>query len=106
MRTAAELLAAKAALYAERNKLYGDNYKRHGLVMAALFPNGVTLHTVEDHNRFGLITQIISKLTRYTNQFTQGGHEDSLRDLQVYGAMLEEVDLDIADLMRALGDDA
>ena len=85
-------LEAKAKIYAERNKLYGDNYKRFGLIMTALFPEGLTLKTVKDHNRFGVFVQIVAKLTRYGENFTRGGHDDSLDDNAVYSMMLKELD--------------
>jgi hypothetical protein len=88
---AAHLLRQAAELYAERNKTYGDNYKAHGAVMLAMFPEGVTLKTVEDHNRFGVLTMCVAKLTRYGVQFAAGGHLDSARDLSVYAAMLQEL---------------
>ena len=81
-----------AKTYRQRNKVYGDNYKRHGAVMAALFPDGIALRTIEDHNRFGVLTMIVSKLGRYATNFEKGGHNDSIHDLGVYAFMLEELD--------------
>lgn len=91
-KTVPEMLRSGADTYEERNKMYGDNYKRHGSVMAILFPNGLKLETVEDHNRFGILTQKVAKLTRYCENFTRGGHADSLHDDMVYTAMLAELD--------------
>ena len=91
-KTVPEMLRESADTYAERNKIYGDNYKEFGKVMLALFPNGVNLKTVADHNRFGVFTQMVSKLTRYAPAFTWGGHDDSLLDLSVYTTMLRELD--------------
>ncbi len=85
-------LRAKAAIYEERNKIYGDNYKRHGAVMEALFPTGIELHDIHDHNRFGVFTQVIAKITRYAENFQRGGHVDSIDDMIVYAAMLKELD--------------
>lgn len=87
-----EALRQSAETYEERNALYGDNYHRHGEVMKALFPNGVILHSVSDHNRFGILTQKVSKLTRYCHNFETGGHDDSLLDDVTYTAMLRELD--------------
>lgn len=97
MKTVPEMLREGADTYEERNKLYGDNYKRHGLVMSALFPNGVQLNTMDDHNRFGILTQKVAKLTRYCQNFTTGGHADSLHDDMVYTAMLAELDGEIVE---------
>jgi len=87
-----QALRDAAGIYEERNKLYGDNYKRHGAVMDVLFPHGIELQDKSDHNRFGVFTQMIAKVTRYAEQFTQGGHPDSLDDLTVYTQMLQELD--------------
>jgi hypothetical protein len=87
-----EALAALGKVYEERNALYGDNYKIHGIVMKGLFPNGLTLNSPADFNRYALLVMIVSKLSRYTNQFAFGGHADSLNDATVYTQMLQELD--------------
>lgn len=92
MKKVPQFLCDAANIYEERNKLYGDNYKRFGQVMMHLFPSGVSLRTIEDHNRFGVFVQMVSKLTRYAEQFAKGGHSDSLDDLSVYSMMLRELD--------------
>lgn len=85
-------LEAKARVFEERNKLYGDNYKRFGYVMVALFPNGLNLKSAEDFNRFGILVQLVAKETRYAENFVRGGHDDSLDDTAVYAMMLKELD--------------
>lgn len=92
MKTVPEMLRAAAAIYEQRNKLYGDNYKRFGPIMALLFPDGIELNGGDDFNRFGVFVQMIAKCTRYAEQFSRGGHEDSLDDLAVYTMMLQELD--------------
>lgn len=92
MKTVQELLREAAATYEERNALYGDNYKWFGNVMNGMFPDGIDLGSRDDHNRFGILVQIVAKLTRYANNFNSGGHADSLHDIQVYAAMLQELD--------------
>lgn len=87
-----KLLISAAKTYEERNKIYGDTYKLHGDVVNALFPKGIKLEDPVDQSRFGVLTMIIGKLTRYAVNFNSGGHKDSLHDLQVYAAMLEELD--------------
>jgi len=82
-------------LYKERNALYKDNYKTFGHVVQAVMPEGITLETSDDFNRFALLVQIVGKITRYANMFTEGGHEDSLDDISVYAQMLKELDHDI-----------
>lgn len=90
-RTVPELLRAAAATYEERNKLYGDNYKRIGQLMAIIFPDGIPCRTPEDHNRFGVWYMAFNKLVRYAYQMEQGGHQDSAHDAMVYSGMLEEL---------------
>lgn len=87
-----EMLREAAATYEERNKLYGDNYKNFGKVMVGMFPNGLAVRSESDWNRLGVFVQIASKMTRYAEQFTKGGHDDSLLDMSVYANMLRELD--------------
>ncbi len=86
-----EMLRDAAKLYEQRNVIYGDNYKLFGRVMASLFPGGAYFETVEDWNRIGVFIQMVSKLTRYNQQWLNG-HKDSLDDLTVYTMMLQELD--------------
>jgi hypothetical protein len=77
--------------FRERAAVYGDNYLRFGHVMQALFPDGVTINNADDWNRFGIIIQKVSKLSRYaTNPYC--GHIDSTHDDGVYSFMLESLD--------------
>ena len=92
MKTVPESLTELGRLYQERGAVYGDDYKRHGAVMAALFPQGVFLQTPKDFNRFALFVHIMTKVGRYSKTFVQGGHPDSLNDLAVYATMLNEID--------------
>lgn len=87
-----DLLRKAAQTYEERGRVYGDNYKLFGHVLAAMFPSGLTIRSVDDWNRIGIFVQVMSKVTRYANNFTKGGHEDSLLDNSVYSAMLAELD--------------
>jgi hypothetical protein len=89
--TVPEILRECAATYEERNKLYGDNYKKFGHVMKAIFPKGLWAYTPEEFNRLGIFVQCVSKLTRYAESLEKGGHKDSAHDLSVYAAMLEEL---------------
>ena len=87
--SAAEILQKGAATYAARNAAYGDNYKRFGYTMESMFPMGLKVRTAEDWNRLGVFVQIVSKLTRFANADMQ--HSDSVHDLMVYAAMMEEL---------------
>lgn len=91
-----EQLRKAAAIYEERNALYGDVYKDFGKIMIVLFPDGISATSAEDPvsgcNRLGIIVQIVGKLMRYCSTFNAGGHADSLDDLAVYAMMLQELD--------------
>jgi len=87
-----DMLRESAGIYEQRNVLYGDNYKRFGKIMAVLFPNGIELKDEDDFNRFGIFVQVVSKITRYAENFVRGGHDDSLDDNTVYSMMLKELD--------------
>lgn len=87
-----EILAQAAKTYEERNEIYKDNYYYVGHIMSMLFPNGLNIKDADDWNRIQLIVLNVVKQTRYCQQFSNGGHQDSIRDQIVYGAMLEEMD--------------
>jgi len=88
-KTAADILADMAETYRERNKVYGDNYKRVGDVMAALFPDGVRLDAPHEFNVWHLFELMVVKLTRFANSGLK--HQDSIHDLAVYAAMVESL---------------
>lgn len=85
-------LVGDPALYIERRGQYGDSEQGFGRVMDALFPEGLTIHGHEDWVRYGLFHQMVGKVSRYANNFSTGGHSDSLRDIRVYSAMLQAED--------------
>lgn len=85
-----ERLSALGALYEERNKLYKDNYKHFGKVLKGMFPNGLTLNTEEEFNRFAIFIQLVHKNTRLAQGIASGVHQDSCDDLAVYAQMLAE----------------
>lgn len=91
-----EQLRKAADIYAERNAVYGGSYKHFGTAMVGVFPEGVNLTSVDDFNRFGILVQMVAKVTRYGQMFTRGGHKDSLDDLSVYSQMLQELDHEIS----------
>lgn len=92
MKKVPEMLRDAASIYEERNKLYGDNYKRFGSIMRELFPQGLELKTEDEFNRYCVFIQVVSKITRYAENFIRGGHADSLDDMAVYAMMLQELD--------------
>ena len=72
---------------------YGDSaLTTIGEVLSAMFPEGIELTDHRDFTRFALLVQICIKVIRYSQNFHRGGHEDSLRDLGVYAAMLKGLD--------------
>ncbi len=87
-----DLIRESADIYEARSKFYGDSYKSFGLTAAGLFPGGIVVKTAGDWNRLGVLVHMLTKLTRYANNFEAGGHDDSLVDLCTYAAMLRELD--------------
>lgn len=81
-------LQAAADTFKARGAVYRDNHQRTGEVLAALFPGGITIRSPDDHERLALLMLIIVKLTRYTVEWDNGGHKDSIHDTMVYAAML------------------
>jgi len=86
---ASKILQDMAVTFKERNKIYGDNYKTVGIVMSGLFPNGVSLKTIDDYNTWHLFELMVVKLTRFAN--TNMTHKDSIHDAAVYAAMVESL---------------
>lgn len=84
----AAILQEAATTFKERGGVYKDNHQRVGAVLAALFPDGITLMTEDEHERFALIMLNAVKMTRDAVAWPNG-HQDSLRDMIVYSAMLE-----------------
>lgn len=88
-----KILIDLAKVFRAKNKIYKDNYKRSfGRILQTLFPHGLLLETEHEFTRFAMLLQIVHKLTRYSPNFKDGGHGDSMTDLPVYAAMLKELD--------------
>ena len=87
-----EQLMELAKLFEERNKEYGSSYKDAGAILQSLFPEGVSLQTYGDFNRFCILVHIITKISRYCNNFNKRSNNDHLKDLAVYATMLLELD--------------
>lgn len=88
-----DILTAAAETFAQRNKVYGSNYKKFGKLMIGLFPDGFAPKTEQDWVKLGLLLNIVTNLGRYSSSMTRVGlgHGDSARDISVFAAMLEEV---------------
>ena len=90
-----EELRKMAETFEERQSIYGDNYKEFGHIfdhLMSLDTTGGLPESPTDYARLGVLVQIVGKLTRYCANFSKGGHEDSLHDLSVYAAMLQDLD--------------
>lgn len=81
-----EMLAEMAATFKERSATYHSNYLIVGEMLAALYPDGITLKTPDDFIRFHFVDWTIGKLSRWAN--TGMAHEDSIKDAAVYTTML------------------
>jgi len=92
--TAADVLRKALETYEQRNLVYNDNYVRLGLVMQALFPDGLTIKYAKDWERLYALLMIQVKQTRYVEQWQNGGHPDSSIDTAVYAALQKEIDDD------------
>lgn len=89
-KTVPEILKEKADLFEAKGKEYGNTYKEYGNVMLALFPEGIkTENTKEWWNKFGIFNMLVHKLMRIAK--TNFSSVDSIKDVQVYAAMLEEL---------------
>lgn len=80
-------------LNGKKGEEYG-RFEKIGEVLAVQFPEGVTLKTSDEFNRFVLFTQMALKLDRLSNYLPGGVHEDSLDDEAVYAMMLRSFDAD------------
>lgn len=91
-KTPDQRLILLAELFKSRNAAYGNTYVNHGHVMLDLFCGEIpTIFTKKDSARMGVLNMIVSKLTRYCQNWNTG-HVDSLDDLTVYAQMLQHLD--------------
>lgn len=88
---ASRLLQNASRVMQERDQAYRGSDQLYAEVMAALFPDGVTLKTEADHHRFHIFMLAMVKVTRYARNW-EAGHDDSLTDLINYAAMLQAID--------------
>lgn len=95
-KNAGDILAEMAETFKQRGAVYKNNRAIASDVFKALFPEGITLNTPDDHERFHILSLIVVKLSRYVANWDQGGHQDSAHDAAVYFAILEEIDGKIA----------
>jgi hypothetical protein len=88
-----------ARIHDDRRSLYGDDYLHIGEVLAGIFPRGLVLRTSVDFNRFALVTDLVTKVSRYGRCMAKGqGHPDSLDDLSVYAQLLQHYDAMVSEV--------
>lgn len=75
----------------DRRAQYGASEQKWAKVMGDLFPDGLHIQSPTDWIRFGILTQIVSKLCRYSHD-PYVGHVDSIHDIGPYAHMLEAED--------------
>lgn len=83
---ASDILAFGAKTYAERNKVYGENYRMVAPIMKVLFPYGVPPEVIHS-DKWHLFELLVVKLTRFATSKLE--HQDSIHDAMVYAAMIE-----------------
>jgi hypothetical protein len=89
----AERLVEMGRLHAERQSVYGDDYRHIGEVLEGMFPRGLTLSGQEQFRRFALFCQVVGKSSRYAQSLARGTHHpDSMNDVTVYSQMIRETD--------------
>ncbi len=86
MKTADKILAEMLEIFNARGKEYGTNYTLIGGLLQELYPDGITIKTIAEHNAFHIFTMILLKATRLAK--TNLTHKDSALDLALYAAIL------------------
>lgn len=81
------VLQSMAETFYERNSAYKDTYLRVGPILKLL--NVPSLDTEEQLTKYHLVMLCVVKLVRYVTSDMQ--HPDSVHDLGVYAAMLQEL---------------
>lgn len=88
--TVPEILRAASQTFEARNAVYGDAYKRFGSLMRVLFPEGLPpIQSEAEANKLGVLCQMFNCFIRFTNSGMT--HRDSMHDLIVFAAMMEEL---------------
>lgn len=87
-RTVSEILHEMSATFAERNAIYGDNYKQVAKLVKVFFPNGVPPELVVT-DQWHLFELKLVKLSRFA--ISNLTHMDSIHDDAVYSAMIESI---------------
>jgi len=78
-----------AETFREKSTEYGESAViTIGKALQIIFSDGLILAKQEDFQRFFLLTMVLLKAIRYSQNLCGGGHEDSALDMAVYAAML------------------
>ena len=85
MQPADKVMEQMLNTFRERGKVYKANYLMIGEILSVMFPEGITLKTADDHNKWHLFLMTMIKATRLAN--TGLNHEDSALDMSVYASM-------------------
>lgn len=93
-----DILISFAELFRTKNAEHGSAYKKIGIILENLFPNGLTLKNSNDFNKFTTLVQMFYKLTRLCNTcfdkdklLLHDSRWDSPQDLSVYAAIFCEL---------------
>jgi len=90
-RTVDQILKEGAEFFQDRAKEYGTAYLRHGAIMAAFFPDGITLKTADDFYFWHIFELDVIKSNRIASAMMRGEqHPDSWHDKMIYSAMATE----------------
>lgn len=90
-RTVDQILNGGAEFFHARAKEYGTAYLRHGAIMSAFFPEGITLKTAEDFYFWHIFELDVIKSNRIASAMMRGEqHPDSWHDKMIYSAMATE----------------
>lgn len=84
-----EIFDEAKKLHTSKGEEYGNTSAMFGDVLLALFPGGIRIDCAADANKFGLYFMMIHKMMRIASTVFKS--KDSVRDLCVYAAMLEEL---------------
>lgn len=83
-----DILTQAAETYRTKRLEYGDTYEETGQILSIMLSSGGG--AVASTRRW-LLSMLVLKLGRYAHNLDKG-HQDSLRDLIVYAALLEAYD--------------
>jgi len=85
------------SMFEKKNSDYGNSFSKFGQICHVLFPDGIKLESEEDFVKFGLFSNILTKLNRLANlEFNKKGDSnfesisDTCDDLSVYSQILKQ----------------